>query len=320
MTHRNKYLKIVGIPLIFAFVVYGMFETDSLSNLFAIMSLSFIFLVPFGIGCLTVYFSSVKQIEKPGYRFTAPWIPVLLFLIITMAFSMEGAACWIMILPVFLIASSFGGYFGAYLKLKKKKDENTYISVLVLLPFLIAPVEHYIGAHPSVYKAYTYIDIDAGKADIWQNVTRVKAIKQEQDKGWLTSSLGFPRPIRAELNYNGVGGYRKAIFDKGLVFHEQVTAYTEEKNMSFTITANPYEIPSATMDEHVVIGGDYFDVMDGTYELEQLSPKKYRLHLYSHFKLSTTFNFYAALWASWIMKDIQNNILQVIKQRAEQRT
>lgn len=26
---------------------------------------------------------------------------------------------------------------------------------------------------------------------------------------------------------------------------------------------------------------------------------------------------YASWWAGWIMKDIQNNILQVIKQRAE---
>ncbi|WP_315820321.1 hypothetical protein [Paraflavitalea speifideaquila] len=41
--------------------------------------------------------------------------------------------------------------------------------------------------------------------------------------------------------------------------------------------------------------------------------------MYSHFKLSTTFNFYASVWAGWIMKDIQNNILQVIKARAQQK-
>jgi NAD dependent epimerase/dehydratase family enzyme len=41
----------------------------------------------------------------------------------------------------------------------------------------------------------------------------------------------------------------------------------------------------------------------------------YRLHLYSHFTLKTDFNFYAGWWAGWIMKDIQNNILQVIKTR-----
>lgn len=40
-------------------------------------------------------------------------------------------------------------------------------------------------------------------------------------------------------------------------------------------------------------------------------------HLYSYFKLNTTFNFYAGWWAKWIMKDIQYNILQVEKERAE---
>ncbi|RVT98513.1 hypothetical protein EOD41_17150 [Mucilaginibacter limnophilus] len=201
--------------------------------------------------------------------------------------------------------------------MKKDSNERTYVSILMLFPLLISPVERYIGEHPSIYKAYTYIDIKADKANIWQNVTRVRAIKNNEDKGWLTNSLGFPRPISAELNYNGVGGYRKAIFDKGLVFHEQVTYYQEERKMRFTIKANPHEIPSTAMDEHVVIGGNYFDVIDGTYELEKLNSNTYRLHLYSHFKLTTTFNFYASLWADWIMKDIQNNILQIIKQRAE---
>jgi len=38
----------------------------------------------------------------------------------------------------------------------------------------------------------------------------------------------------------------------------------------------------------------------------------------SHFVLKTDFNLYARLWAGWIMKDIQNNILQVIQTRCQQ--
>ena len=108
------------------------------------------------------------------------------------------------------------------------------------------------------------------------------------------------------------------MFSNGLVFHEKVTAYTHQQKMQFTIKANPQEIPSTTMDEHVVIGGNFFDVLNGTYELEKLSGNTYRLHLYSHFELTTTFNFYASWWAHWIMTDIQNNILQVVKYRAQE--
>lgn len=62
---------------------------------------------------------------------------------------------------------------------------------------------------------------------------------------------------------------------------------------------------------------DPFDVLNGIYELQQLNDRTYRLHLYSYFKLTTTFNFYASWWARWIMKDIQYNILQIEKERAE---
>lgn len=72
------------------------------------------------------------------------------------------------------------------------------------------------------------------------------------------------------------------------------------------------------MDKHVVIGGEYFEVLDGTYRLEDLGNGRCRLHLYSHFALKTDFNFYASLWAGWIMKDIQNNILRVIQTRCHQ--
>jgi hypothetical protein len=43
--------------------------------------------------------------------------------------------------------------------------------------------------------------------------------------------------------------------------------------MTFSIKAYPHEIPAATMDEHVVIGGAYFDVLDGTYQLEERGPE-----------------------------------------------
>lgn len=231
---------------------------------------------------------------------------------------MEGWACWLMVLPVFLVFASTGGIAAASWRRKKEeRKQNLYISIVLFLPFLVAPVEKLIGEVSGTYKAYTYIDITAPKEKIWSHVTRVSEISEAEDKGWLTRNLGFPRPIRAELDYEGVGASREAIFSKGLVFYEQVQQYEHQKTMIFSIKANPYDIPSTTMDEHVVIGGEYFDVLNGTYELEQLSGTTFRLHLFSHFQLNTTFNFYASWWATWIMKDIQNNILQVIKNRCE---
>lgn len=314
----KNYLIVIGIPVIYAIlirIIFGL-KLKTWNDLFEVMSVTFLFLLPTIIGTLTVYLSSQKKAKSIAYRIFTPWIPIFLFLILTLAWGIEGWACWIMILPVFLLTASIGGIFGGYLKTHRKNDRLN-ISILVLLPFLIGPIESLIGTIPGTYKAYTYIDINAPVEKIWDNVTRVKEIPIEQDKGYLTRMLGFPRPVKAELNFEGVGAYREAIFTKGLVFHETVTEYKDNEKMVFTIKAYPHEIPSTTLDEHVVIGGDYFDVLNGTYELEKLSNGLNRLHLYSHFKMNTTFNFYAGWWGKWIMKDIQNNILQVEKKRAE---
>ncbi|MFN8257847.1 MAG: hypothetical protein U0W24_19275 [Bacteroidales bacterium] len=314
-TAKNTLIAI-GIPTLYAIVLRLMFGIDDWNELFSVMSVTFLFLLPTIVGALTVYLSAPEKAKSIVYRIFTPWIPVILFLILTLALAIEGWACWLMILPVFLIAASIGGLIGGYIKSRKRNDRFS-ISIMVLLPFLIGPIESLVDTIPGTYEAYTYIDIHAPAEKIWDNVTRVKEITKEQDKGFLTRMLGFPRPVKAELNFEGVGAYREAIFTKGLVFHETVTEYKDNEKMVFTIKAFPHEIPSTTLDEHVVIGGDYFDVLNGTYVLEKLPNGLNRLHLYSHFKMNTTFNFYAGWWGKWIMKDIQNNILQVEKSRSE---
>jgi len=305
----------IGIPTLYAVILRLVFGVKTWDELFSVMSVTFLFLLPTIVGALTVYLSKVENVKRLTYRFFIPWIPIFLFLLITILLSIEGWACWIMILPVFLLAASIGGLIGGYLKLRKHNNLN--ISILVLFPFLFSPIEKLIDTIPGTYKADTYIDINAPAEKIWDNVTRVKEIPLNLDKGYLTSFLGFPRPVKAELNFEGVGAYREAIFTKGLIFHETVTEYIDNKKMVFNIKAYPHEIPSTTMDEHVVIGGDYFDVLTGTYEIEKLKNGLNRLHLYSYFKMNTTFNFYAGIWGKLIMKDIQNNILQIEKKRAE---
>jgi len=312
----TKILLVIGVPTAYAVLLRIFFGADSVESLYTVMSMTFLLCLPTIVGALTIYSSSIENVRRLAYRFFMPWVPILIFFLLTMAVALEGWACWIMVLPLFLLAGSIGGLVGGYFKLKKK-DNKIYVSILTLLPLLLAPIEKMTGAIPGTYKAYSSIDINAPAGTIWDHVTRVREIPLNQDKGWLSRRLGLPRPVKAELDFLGIGAYRKAIFTNGLVFHETVTEYIDQKKMVFDIKAHPNEIPSTTLDEHVLIGGEYFDVLKGTYELEKLDQHTYRLHLYSHFKLTTTFNFYASWWARWIMKDIQNNILQVQKRRAE---
>lgn len=320
-TAAKNFLRIIAITLIpvcVALLYHLLFSYNALDDLYGVMTVSFLFGVPMGLGALTIFLSRVEHVKSRAYRIMMPWLVVVIFMIVTLFFKTEGWGCWVMALPLFMLMSSVGGMIAGHYHLKDKNKVQVSL-VLLLLPFVVSPIEHLIGNIPGQYKADTQIDIHAPATKIWENVTRVREIPASQDKGWLTKAMDFPRPVRAELDYLGVGGVREAIFTGGLVFHETVTEYQEQQKMVFTIKANPYEIPSTTMDEHIVIGGEFFDVLNGTYELEQLGKDYYRVHLYSHFKLSTTFNFYAGLWAKWIMQDIQDNILQVLKTRCEKK-
>ncbi len=316
MSHKLlSFLKIIIIPVVYAIILRVVFGLDNLNELFSVMSVTFLLCLPTIVGILCTYLSPLEAVDDFAYKFFLPWVPIGIFFFATILLNLEGWACWLMVLPIFLIAASVGGFMGAWLK--KRKHNRLNISLLVLLPLFIAPIENLVDKIPATYRAYTFIDITSTKEKIWNNVTRVETISENEDSGDLTSFLGFPRPVRAELDFNGIGAYRKAIFTNGLVFHETVYEYAPFKKMRFTIKANPHEIPSTTMDEHILIGGEYFDVINGTYELESLGANSYRLHLYSHFQMNTTFNFYAGFWGNLIMKDIQNNILRVIKKRSE---
>ena len=310
-----KLIKLVLIPIIFALLLRISFGATILNDFLSVMSWTFFLLVPAGIGALFIYFSPIEKVKSVGYRILAPWIPIILVIALTIVIGLEGWACWIMISPLFLIFASIGGLIAGHFK--NKKNENLNISILVLLPFLIGPIENAIPRNTKTYTTYTSIEINSDAQTIWDNVTSVKEIKSNEDNSKLISWLGFPKPIKTELDTLAIGGYRKAVFQKGLIFNETVTKYEDLKLMEFKIKANTYEIPSTTLDEHILIGGEYFDMLNGTYELKKISTNKYNLILYSNFSMKTTFNSYASIWGNWIMKDIQNNILNVIKRRSE---
>ena len=186
-----------------------------------------------------------------------------------------------------------------------------------MLPFLAAPVEHRLGLPEQLRVAETSIEIRSDSATVWANIARVPAIRPEELDFTWTHLIGFPRPIAATLSHEGVGGVRHATFEKGVLFVETVTVWEPERRLAFSIAADPSSIPAAALDEHVTVGGPFFDVLDGEYRIEEVAPGRIFLHLRSTHRLSTTFNAYSGLWTDFILRDVQTAILEVLKRRCE---
>jgi hypothetical protein len=73
------------------------------------------------------------------------------------------------------------------------------------------------------------------------------------------------------------------------------------------------------MDEHILIGGKHLDILEDTYQLTPLANGRTRLRLASRFYINTPFNWYAEVWAHYLMADILDGELAGLQARAATR-
>ncbi len=315
---RNiPYLVAIGFGVSYGAVCQFAIRLKMFKELWGAMSFGFVFILPFILGFVTLWFATPKEREGWLFRIFAPWGTIGTSLVVSLIVGWEGAICMITAAIVFLPLSSLGGIVSGLIlsRYDRNKVSSGIFATLLLLPFISAYTESFYDLPVRHDGALTSIDIDAPPSVVWSNITRIKPIHEPLDGFFYR--MGFPKPVEATLSHEGVGGVRHASFERGLVFVETIDQWEPERLLSFTIDVDPNSIPTTTLDEHVAVGGRYFDVLRGTYQILPLNGKKVRLILSSQFTVSTRFNFYAGLWANFLMSDIQQTILKVIKQRCE---
>ena len=321
MNSTNKTTYVISV---ICAVSYGLFTRLAFGlkltgDVFEIMSSSFIIGILIVLGFISIWFVR-KEKKLAWYQYIVlPWISGFIFLACTLALVWEGIICIILWLPLVMILSTTGGLIAALaLYIIKARSNRMYcVSFVCLLPFILAPIENLKERASDIRTVHSRIIIEAPIETVWKNIERVPAISEYEHRFALVHLLGFPRPVEAKLIGEGIGAIRHAIFEGNVLFLEHVTEWEKNKKISFTITANTENIPPDTFDEHVTIGGPYFDVLDGGYEIEKLEDGRILLLLKSQQRLSTNFNFYSYLWTEWLMKSIQDYILVIIKERCE---
>jgi hypothetical protein len=281
-----------------------------------IMTIAFLAIVPFAMGYLGVRKYLSNSSNTSWYRWLfLPWASVLVTMLVSVAVKWEGALCLIFAGPIMLVSSLLGGITARILRGKYVNHAPGTMSAYAL-PLLLILIESQIPSPYIVRTVNTEILIHASSQAVWDNIKSVRAISPaELPASWI-NRIGFPRPIAATLSHEGIGGVRQASFTGGLVFTETVHQWQPEQDLAFSIHANTDAIPRTTLDEHVTIGGPFFDVLDGEYRLEP-RPDGVLLHLSSRQRLSTHLNPYASLWTDSVMRAIQNQILVVIQHRCE---
>jgi hypothetical protein len=288
-------------------------------SILTVMSLGFVFFMPFALGCTAVYIVEIKRPQRVRTWIWLPWLSLLAALGGTLIALLEGLICIVMFLPIGMLLASIGGLVGglAARYVRSRRAQSLTMVCILILPFLTAPWEKQVFYGWETRQVENVVDIQAPSEVVWRNIERVRAIRRDELPSSWAHAIGFPDPIEATLSHEGVGGVRNASFVGNLVFLETVDVWEPQQRLGFTIATDTDKIPATTLDEHVRTGGPYFDVLRGEYRLEPLSQAVTRLHLSSRHRLSTDFNWYAHFWTDAVMSDLQKRILYVVQQRCQ---
>lgn len=299
-------------------IVYGLiakvifcsgFSAGTLTPVFGITTLSFLVLVPFVMGLIVAWYPNTAKTTVLKALFAVAGLLAIVILL------QESLLYVLIVLPAYTLMTIAGSLAGRYLWAAKKR--KLLLLTGILAPFLIAPLERHLGAKEIIYAQSTTININASEDSIWQHIVKVEAPEKEEDKATPFPTSGFPQPIKAVFDTVTTGGSRKAIFDRGLIFTETITAVEPGKTLAFTIQADPGSKPLTELEKRVIVDGKYFEVLNGKYELEKINDRQIKLHLTATYRISTHFNVYCGWWANLIMDRIQKRILQIVKENSE---
>lgn len=301
-------------------IVYGF-----LGEMLQIMGVSFLFLSPLIIGFLTVYFWPKKYYLSVGQAFFAPWLTSVAILVVTIAIQLEGAICWMMIFPAFAIAAGIGGIIARRyrnpnpdekIEFDFEKKDTLKVSFILFIPLFVGLIE---GDRTSSRQDITITRsaiVDAPVSKVWHELTNINKISTKEKKHSISTLIGFPKHLQTTLDTLSVDGKRKAIYERGLYFDETISQLEKEKLLVLDIKTDPHNIPPTVMDEHIIIGGKHIDILQDRYTLQELPGGKAMITLSSHFYIQTPINWYAAIWAKYLMKDILQSEIDLIKERA----
>ncbi|MET1079232.1 MAG: SRPBCC family protein [Pseudomonas sp.] len=281
------------------------------------MLASFVILVPILIGVYTAYTASPQQ-RTWVYCLFAPWVPMLLFAAGSALLLLEGSICIAMALPIFLLMASLGA-LACWLLLKVVKPARGTLPALLVLPLLTSVLETRVEQPRLLEQSRASVHIAAPPPVLWGLINDAAQIQPAEMAEGLAYRIGVPYPISAKTVDTPSGKVRKLVWGKGVHFDEPILDWQENRYIRWRYRFSPESFPPNALDEHVVIGGKYFDLLDTSYRLTPEAGGT-RLEIVVSYRVSTNFNWYANAWGKLLVDDSAQTILQFYKQRGERQS
>src|SRR5579872_426692 len=304
-----------GLALAIAFSVYILLSGSRVGGHW-FGSLWFLALLPAVLCALICYIGDPVQTRSLAFYWLVPIVLVAIVDFFSAFVLREGAICLIMLSPVW-VASGWAGAFLLRSQRRRALSRNSLHSSFLIIPLVAGIVEAHIPTpHDQVLLTRTIV-VHATPAEIWPYAVANRAIGPREGRWTITHDvIGLPRPTGTTINGAGVGAVRTAYWGDHINFEERITQWIPGQKLGWKFRFSNASLQDYT-DKHISPDGEFLKIDNGDYTIRQISPDTTQVTLNTRYVAMTHVNLYARLWGEFLLGDTVENILTIIKGRAE---
>ncbi len=275
---------------------------------FAAMDQAFILFVPLAVGAVAVYVAETQSRRSWSYYMSVGAITNIFFVLGTLLILIEGLICAVIILPLFIVIGAIGGLIMGAICRATNWPRHAVFSFAVL-PLALGALPVGAGSNQHLGVVERTIVITAPANSVWHQLHNVDAIRPEEvDRAWMYR-IGVPLPISGVTQVTPAGLVRKIEMGKSIHFDQISTEWLENRYVKWRYRFQEDSFPPNALDDHVKIGGHYFDIIDTEYTLAPAGLESTSLSIRIHYRVSTDFNWYADPVAQFLIGNFEEVIL-----------
>jgi hypothetical protein len=284
---------------------------------YAAMMASFIYLAPAFVGATTVYLAERKYRRTWAFYFWAPFLANVFFVLGTLVILIEGLICAIVIVPVFSVIGMVGGVIMGIVCRVTKWPRHALYSFAVL-PLVLGGFEDGVETPTRRGSVERTVLIRAAPEAVWRQIMDARDIApEEMGNAWIFR-IGVPLPLAGVVETSANERVRKIRMGKDVHFDQVFAESRENEYVRWNYRLYPDSFPPYALDDHVVVGGYYFDVHDTSYTLTRTDVGT-ELKVNMGYRVTTQFNWYAEPLARNLLENFESVVLEFYRHRSEAR-
>jgi hypothetical protein len=317
--NRSRKLPIILLATL-ALGVSFFFWDDRFQSTFA--GIGAFLAIPAALGGLIAYSANVEGKTSAMGCFVWPTLALLALTGTAWLVFGEGFICIAMVLPIWIPAAITGYAVSWWNSSNPKPNENDdpsrlYSIAWTALPLLLVVAEQF---HPPDWQNISVsrdIEIKASPAVIWPLLVSIPDISPNEGRSNFSQDiLGVPRPREAVLVRQKGSLVRKARWGEGIRFEEHIDHIKTLASISWVFLF-PDKSIERHIDQHISPNSDLLKIKSGRYEIIPISPTVTRVRLTTEYTMRTRLIGYLTWWGERLLGDIQGNVLEIVRDRAE---